>query len=75
MQDGAAKLAWINESLQAGRTVYLSNHLKSIAVTPKTILRWKAAGQELFKTDTKGSLYIRRGKAWDCIDYTALRAA
>lgn len=65
MVSAQKKLEVIEETLQEGKTVYISTHYKSIEVTPKTFKRW---GNTLFKV-SGNSLYIARGKNFDCIDY------
>ena len=57
------------EHIRAGGTINIINYAKHIKVTPKVLARFEKHGQKVFKTDSKGSLYIARGKAWDCIDY------
>lgn len=72
--NGAAKLAKINEALAAGHTVYISTALSCTKITPRTAERWAKAGQDLFRVDSRGSLLLRAGKRWDCIDYCKLEA-
>ncbi len=68
------KLSLINEAIKAGRTVYICNHMKQVKVTPKTYKKWADSGYYLFKDDGQ-SLYMARGKNYDCIDYCAIRTS
>ena len=70
----AEKLAWINERLADGMTVYVCTTYKRTKITPKLARGFADAGHELFKIDGTGSLLIARGKHYDCIDYSGLRA-
>jgi hypothetical protein len=59
------KLAFILEHLEAGRTVYISTHLRT----------WKLARKHADMVKVAGSsLYLQNGKRWDCIDYCRLEA-
>ncbi len=51
--------AWINEQLDAGRTVYASTYLVKIKIQPKhrSMVRLHA-----------GRVQVQRGKRWDIID-------
>jgi len=68
------KLAWIQERLAEGRTVYVCTYTRATKITPKAAKRWADAGLALFKVDGRGSLLMARGKHYDCIDGCALRA-
>ena len=57
----------IQNHLKQGGTVVVSTYCRA----------WQFDGPkyaEYFRQDSKGSLYMRRGKSWDCIDYCAIRA-
>jgi len=58
---GQMVLNKIEAALAAGKTVYLSNMMKSIVITPKNYANWKASGTPLFKVDSKGDLRIYQG--------------
>ena len=58
----------IYDHCNAGGSVYICTHLKSWLINKKAITRWENAGCELLK-ETAGSLYMGRGKHYDCIDY------
>ena len=73
MTDAQKKLDWITEQVNAGRTVVIGTHYKAWEINKRTFDRFDKAGSQLFKTDTK-SLYMARGKNWDCIDYCSIRA-
>lgn len=57
------KVAFIRANLTAGRTVYVSTHLKSWKFTPK----WAADVDVMFRANRNGA-WMARGKNWDCID-------
>lgn len=67
------RLTKIEGLLKSGTTIYISTCLKSICVTPKTMEKWKKLGIPLFKASEK-SLYVARGKNYDCIDYCKITA-
>lgn len=62
----AEKLNWIIDKLDKGMTVYFTTHLRSVAV--------KAKHKSMLKATSK-SLYIQRGKSWDCVDYCKITAS
>ena len=63
------KLEWIKSDLATGRTVYVSTSLRALKITPKYL----ASINSVVKATAK-SLYISRGKSWDCADYCQLTA-
>lgn len=59
----------IAEHIANGGTVYVSTDLRSTSITPKTWKRWDD-GATLFRIGkTSGSLYMARGRNWDCVDF------
>jgi len=60
----AERLAEIQAALKDGRRVQVSTHLKSTVYDERHIA--------MFRT-MKNSLYVQRGRAWDCIDYCSIR--
>ena len=72
--NGTKKLEWIKERLSDGMTVYLQTALQATKVTKKNFDNFEEFGG-MFKTDSNDSLYIRRGKNWDCVDYCRLSAS
>lgn len=58
-QQSRRKVATIVALLQEGHTVYFCTYLRAIKCTAKHV--------DLIKA-TKSGTYIRRGKAWDCVD-------
>lgn len=73
-KNGAEKLAWIEERLATGATIIIGSYTKPIQITPANYKRWKSKGQTMFRVGQDNSLYIARGKNWDCIDYSPLKA-
>ena len=73
MKNGQAKLDFINAQTADGATIFLRTYTNCTEVTARTLVNFEACGG-LFKVDSKGSLYIRRGKNWDCIDYSKITA-
>ena len=74
MLNGADKLAWIEERLAEGMTVYLSTYTRTTKVTPKTAKRWTKSGTPLFKIGKDGALLMARGRHYDDATGCALRA-
>lgn len=58
----------IMEHIRRGGTVDICTHLKVRRVTGKVLQRWERAGYDLFEV-RDGSLYIGRGRHYDCIDH------
>jgi hypothetical protein len=54
----------IMETLKAGGAVIVATYTKATQYDARHIEYFKLSGK---------SLYVRRGKHWDCIDYCALR--
>lgn len=65
------KLAMIQQGLTWGATVYVTTYTRAIRITPKTARKWEAARLPLFKVQGD-SLYLARGKHFDCIDYAGI---
>ena len=59
------RVAWIKAQLAAGRIVQLITYTKAT--------RYHARHADMFKA-TKAGAFVRRGKGWDCIDFSDLRA-
>lgn len=59
------KLAFITEHLSAGRSVFISTHLRTWKLTKKHSAMVKA---------TASGLYLQNGKRWDCIDFCRIEA-
>lgn len=68
------RLAGILAALDAGRTVYVTTATHAVVVTPKTRATWERYGRPLFKVSGR-SLYMGRGKVYDCIDYCLITVA
>lgn len=69
----AERLAWINESLAAGKTVFVVNHMRAWQITPKLAAKFEKIGRPVFKA-TEKSLYMSNGNRYDCIDYCGIKA-
>lgn len=68
------KFDWIVSRLGEGHTIRLSTSLRVVEITPGTWDKWqKKIGYPPVKT-VNGSLYLARGKHWDCADYCHLTA-
>jgi hypothetical protein len=61
------KMTKIIETIKSGRTLVFSTHLKHVQVSPKTLAKWEASGHNLFKV-SGNSVFMARGKNYDCID-------
>ena len=59
-------LAFINEKIASGHTVYLANAMRVIEISPKTVAGWAKAGRDLFKLDSSG-LRVAQGRRYDLI--------
>lgn len=68
------KLAKILEVLNAGKTVYIKNAMRTIKITRKDVDKFNAINRQLFKADAK-SLYISAGNRYDCIDFCTVTVA
>lgn len=68
-----AKMDWITQSLNGGKTVYVCTYTRATKITKKTVDAWNNAGRPLFRV-SGNSLYMGAGKRYDCIDFCALRA-
>lgn len=68
----ADRLAEILRRIEAGQTLYVCTYTRATRVTKRTLVSWRKSGLELFRADAR-SLYMARGRAWDCIDGCALR--
>lgn len=66
------KMSGILSAAKDGKTIVISTTYKAIQITQKNIDAWDKAGRSLF-TVKGDSLYIGRGKYYDCIDYTAIK--
>ncbi len=55
------------ELLKQGKTLYFTNTLQSVQVSPKTLRRFQKANAKLFDYNDKNT-WIARGKNWDCAD-------
>lgn len=72
MSNAAKRFEAVTSTLEAGKTVYICTHgARPMSVTPKVYNAWKDHGG-LFKVNDK-SLYIRKGKRWDCLDFTLIQ--
>ena len=60
----SALLPKIQETLKSGLRVQVSTHLRSTVYDERHAGMFKASGR---------SLYVQRGKNWDCIDYCSIR--
>lgn len=71
MTTATDKLNNIVASLEAGKTVYVCTCTKQVKVTPKTFASWVKDGLKLFKV-AGNSLYMARGRSFDCIDFCTI---
>jgi len=60
----AELLPKIQETLRSGLRVQVSTHLQSTVYDQRHAEMFKAKGN---------SLFVQRGKSWDCIDYCSIR--
>ena len=65
--NATTKLAEIVKTIESGKTVTISTAWKAWEITPRTWAKWVASGHSLLKVKGE-SLYMARGKAYDCID-------
>ena len=61
-------LKHILDSIKDGKTAYIATRLKTVKVDKKTLNKWDNSGYPLFK-EANRSLFIARGRNYDCIDY------
>jgi hypothetical protein len=64
-EGSAQRVAWIKAQLAAGRIVQLTTYTKATS--------YDARHADMFKA-TKAGAFVRRGKSWDCIDFTNLQS-
>ena len=64
---GRQRMRLISEAFATGRCVYVCTMTRATRFTAKH------AG--MFRLGASGSVYVQRGRAWDCIDGAALRTA
>lgn len=67
--DARRKLAWIKSNLEAGRTVYICTYTRATRILPKHLANFDT----MFRA-SKNGVFIARGKAWDCFDFSKLMA-
>lgn len=67
-----AKLALIEGALAQGSTVYLCTYTQAIKITPKNAAKWASANRPIVKV-SGDSLWVARGRGYDCADYCAIR--
>lgn len=60
-------LSFINESIAAKKTVYISTMTHVTKVTPKTVAVFAKSGADLFKMGPDGSLLMADGKRFSRI--------
>jgi hypothetical protein len=60
---GQSALAWIQSSLAAGQTVYVSTMTRATAVKPSTVSAWDRSGRPLFKL-ANGDLFMASGRQY-----------
>lgn len=65
------KLENIVLALESGKTVYVCTCTKQTKVTPKIFASWVKDGLKLFKV-SGNSLYMARGRSFDCIDFCTI---
>ena len=66
-------VAELVSALDRGYSVQISTALRSILVSPAMYAAWAKKGLTLFRENSAGSVFIARGKRWDCIDYTDIK--
>jgi hypothetical protein len=59
------RVAWVKAQLAAGRIVQLTTYTKATS--------YDARHADMFKA-TKAGAFVRRGKSWDCIDFSNLQS-
>jgi len=60
-------LEFIEQQIAKGRTIHISTHLHTTAITPKTHNKFKSAGHTLLKIDAEGNLRMASGKNFNII--------
>lgn len=66
LQKGRKMFRFILANLEAGNSVSLTTYTRSV--------NYKAKHKDMFKLGASGSVYVQRGKAWDCIDGSKITA-
>ena len=58
---------FIIDSLNAGKTVYLSTYTRTTRVTPSNYKKWMTNGWEMFKINSAGTLLMASGSTWNIV--------
>lgn len=68
------KLDKIMQAIQAGRTLYIGTYTRCTKIDAACVKRFEKVGASVLKA-SGNSLYVARGRNWDCIDGCAIRIA
>ena len=71
MKTATELLAWIEDGIANGKTVYVRNALRCTKVTPATAKKFAAINRAIFKATDK-SLYMTSGNRYVCIDFNRI---
>ena len=73
-KNGAKKLAWVEERLAEGMTVYLTTYTRATKITRRNWERFKASGNPILKAGKGDALLMVEGRRYVDASYSALRA-
>ena len=73
-KNGAKKLAWVEERLAEGMTVYLVTYTRATKITQRNWKRFEASGNPILKAGKDNSLLMVQGRQYVDASYSALRA-
>ena len=62
-----AAFEWMTERWDAGMTVAITTHLRSVQITPKR--------REAVRISASGDLQIQAGKRWDTVIFSGVKVA
>ena len=62
------KINKIIETIESGKTVYITSMTRSTKITKATLKRWEKNGHTLLKS-SGNSMYVASGSKFVCIDY------
>ena len=71
---GAKKLAWVEERLAEGMTVYLVTYTRATKITQRNWKRFEASGNPILKVGSGDALMMVQGRQYVDASYSALRA-
>ncbi len=73
-KNGVNKLAWVQERLAEGMTVYVTTPLRATKITQRNWKRFEASGNPILKAGNDNALLMVEGSRYVDASYCGLRA-